>query len=157
MATIITGIQTGQLQWQLVLVGVFIAIVIELCGIKALSFAIGIYLPLATTLPIFIGAGIRGLVDWRNKKKQVHLNAEEEELGKGSLFATGLVAGGALAGVIVAFMLSNDNILKRLESVSTKAGLQSALGEDGYKLLGVAFFALMGFILFKLASSRAKN
>jgi OPT family oligopeptide transporter len=157
MATIIKGIQTGQLQWQLVLVGVFIAIVIELCGIKALSFAIGIYLPLSTTLPIFVGGAVRGLVDWRNKKKKIHQTAEEEELGKGSLFATGLVAGGALAGVIVAFMLSNDTILKSLKSLSTEAPLIGILGEDGYNLLGVAFFALMGFILFRLASSKAKN
>jgi len=157
MATLIKGILSRNLDWQFVLVGVFIAIVIELCGIKALSFAIGIYLPLSTTLPIFIGGAIRGLVDWRNKKKQIHLTAEEEELGKGSLFATGLVAGGALAGVLVAFLFSNGTVRSNLEGWSASAGLTSALGEDGYKILGVAFFALMGFILFKLASSRAKN
>lgn len=157
MATLIKGILSRNLDWQFVLVGVFIAIVIELCGIKALSFAIGIYLPLSTTLPIFVGGAIRGLVDWRNKKKQIHLTAEEEELGKGSLFATGLVAGGALAGVLVAFLFSNGTIRSTLEGWSASAGLTGALGEDGYKLLGVAFFALMGFILFKLASSRAKN
>ncbi len=69
MATLIKGILGGDLDWQFVLVGVFIAIFIELCGIKALSFAIGIYLPLATTLPIFIGGMIRGIVDRRKKKK----------------------------------------------------------------------------------------
>lgn len=69
MATLIKGILSFNLDWQFVLVGVFIAIVMELCGIKALSFAIGIYLPLSTTLPIFIGGGIRGIVEWRQKKK----------------------------------------------------------------------------------------
>lgn len=157
MATLIKGILSRNLDWQFVLVGVFIAIVIELCGIKALSFAIGIYLPLSTTLPIFAGGAIRGLVDWRNKKKQIHLTAEEEELGKGSLFATGLVAGGALTGVLVAFLFSNEAVRSTLEGWSASAGLTSALGEGGYKILGVAFFALMGYILFKLASSRAKN
>ena len=55
MATIIKGILGGDLDWQFVMVGVFIAIVLELCNIKAVSFAVGTYLPLATTLPIFIG------------------------------------------------------------------------------------------------------
>ncbi|MDF2381570.1 oligopeptide transporter, OPT family [Nostoc ellipsosporum NOK] len=157
MATLIKGILSRNLDWQFVLVGVFIAIVIELCGIKALSFAIGIYLPLSTTLPIFVGGAIRGLVDWRNKKKQIHLSAEEEELGKGSLFATGLVAGGALAGVLVAFLFSNATIRSGLANMDASGGLINAIGENGYKILGVAFFALMGFILFRLASSKAKN
>ena len=92
---------TGQAFEPLVLVvGVFLAVTMELCGIKALSFAIGVYLPLATTLPIFIGGAIRGLVEYRQKKEAKELSPEEEELGKGNLFATGLVAGGAVAGVL---------------------------------------------------------
>ena len=63
-----------------VLVGVAIAIVMELCGIKALSFAIGIYLPLSTTLPIFIGGAIRGIVDGKKKKEKA--SEEEEDLRK---------------------------------------------------------------------------
>src|SRR4029077_12330655 len=61
MATLIKGMLSFNLDWQFVLVGVFIAIVMELCGIKALSFAIGIYLPLSTTFPIFIGGAIKGI------------------------------------------------------------------------------------------------
>src|SRR5258705_4248129 len=98
MATLIKGILSFNLDWQFVLVGVFIAVVMELCGIRSLSFAIGIYLPLSTTLPIFIGGAIRGVAEWRNKRKKVQPSAEEEDLAKGNLFATGLVAGGALAG-----------------------------------------------------------
>ena len=105
MATLIKGILSFNLDWQFVLVGVFIAIVVELCGIKALSFAIGIYLPLSTTLPIFVGGAIRGIIEWKNKKKNIHIAPEEEDLGKGNLFATGLVAGGALAGVSWPFFL----------------------------------------------------
>jgi uncharacterized oligopeptide transporter (OPT) family protein len=89
------------LDWQFVLVGVFIAITLELCGIKSLSFAVGAYLPLSTTLPIFIGGAIRGIVEWRQKRRGDKLTAEEEDLGKGNLFATGLVAGGALMGVLL--------------------------------------------------------
>jgi putative OPT family oligopeptide transporter len=77
MATLIKGILSFNLDWQFVLVGVAIAVVMELCGIKALSFAIGIYLPLSTTLPIFIGGAIRGLVD-RKKKNETGIDEEED-------------------------------------------------------------------------------
>ena len=156
MATLIKGILSFNLDWQFVLVGVFIAIVMELCGIKSLSFAIGIYLPLSTTFPIFIGGAIRGLVDWRNKRKKIKLTAEEEDLAKGNLFATGLVAGGALAGVIVAILSVNDKVNAGLEKVSAEPGLTRSLGGEGYKWLGVAFFALMGLILYRVAISKRK-
>jgi putative OPT family oligopeptide transporter len=156
MATLIKGILSFNLDWQFVLVGVFIAVVVELCGIKALSFAIGIYLPLSTTLPIFIGGAIRGIVEWRNKKKNIHIAPEEEDLGKGNLFATGLVAGGALAGVISAFLFANDKINAGLATISAEHGLTNSLGGEGYKWLGVAFFALMGFILYRVAVGKNK-
>jgi OPT family oligopeptide transporter len=156
MATLIKGILSFNLDWQFVLVGVFIAIVMELCGIKALSFAIGIYLPLSTTLPIFIGGAIRGVVEWRQKKNKVAVSAEEEDLGKGNLFATGLVAGGALAGVLVAFLSASDGIAGTLASVNAEHGITERLGGEGYNWLGVGFFALMGFILYRIASERKK-
>ena len=156
MATLIKGILSFNLDWQFVLVGVFIAIVVEFCGIKALSFAIGIYLPLSTTLPIFIGGAIRGIVEWRNKKKNIHIAPEEEDLGKGNLFATGLVAGGALAGVLVAFLFASDKVSAALGNVNAEHGLTTTLGGEGYKWLGVAFFALMGFVLYRIAVSYKK-
>jgi len=159
MATLIKGILSFNLDWQFVLVGVFIAIVIELCGIKALSFAIGIYLPLSTTLPIFIGGAIRGLVEWKQKKKNVQVSPEEEDLGKGNLFATGLVAGGALAGVLVAILFSIDSVKSTLEGWSAEHALTSDkfLGIEGYKWLGVIFFAIMGYTLYRIAMSKEKK
>jgi OPT family oligopeptide transporter len=157
MATLIKGILSFNLDWQFVLVGVFIAIVMELCGIKALSFAIGIYLPLSTTLPIFIGGAIRGVVEWRNKRKKIVVSAEEEDLGKGNLFATGLVAGGALAGVVVAILSSIPSISSSLGEVNAEHGITDALGGEGYKWLGVAFFALMGYTLYKIAIGKKKS
>jgi uncharacterized oligopeptide transporter (OPT) family protein len=68
MATLIKGILSQNLDWQYVVVGIFLAVTMELCGIKSLSFAIGVYLPLATTLPIFIGGAIRGIVEGNRKK-----------------------------------------------------------------------------------------
>ncbi len=156
MATLIKGILSHNLDWQFVLVGVCIAIVVELCGIKALSFAIGIYLPLATTLPIFIGGALRGLVEWKKKKKGEHVTAEEEDLQKGNLFATGLVAGGAIAGVIVAFLLANSSIHAGLEKINLEHGLSESLGQTGYFFLGVIFFALMGFTLYRMGMKKNK-
>jgi putative OPT family oligopeptide transporter len=157
MATLIKGILSFNLDWQFVLIGVFIAIVMELCGIRSLSFAIGIYLPLSTTLPIFIGGAIRGVAEWRNKRKKVQPSAEEEDLAKGNLFATGLVAGGALAGVIVAILSVNEKVKAGLEKVSAEPALKNSFGDEGYKWLGVAFFALMGFILYRVAISKRKT
>lgn len=155
MATLIKGILSQNLDWQYVIVGMFLAIVMELCGIKSLSFAIGVYLPLATTLPIFIGGAIRGLVEGSQKKKNKEVSPEEEELSKGSLFATGLVAGGAVAGVLIAFITGTAAGEQFLKKISMEESLVHTLSENGYFLLGTLFFALMGFILYRVAT-RAK-
>ena len=157
MATLIKGILSFNLDWQFVLVGVFIAVTLELCGIKSLSFAVGTYLPLSTTLPIFIGGAIRGVVEWRDKRRNIERTPEEEDLGKGALFATGLVAGGALAGVIVAFLSASDNISTGLQRVNAEHGIAASLGQTGYYLLGVAFFALMGYVLYRTAISKSRE
>lgn len=154
MATLVKGILSFNLDWQFVLVGAAIAITMELCGIKALSFAVGTYLPLSTTLPIFIGGAIRGIVDGKKKKSGKVMSEEEEDLGKGNLFATGLVAGGAVAGVIVAFLSANDTITNLLKKVNLEHGLVDSLGENGYYLLGVGFFAIMGTVLYRIAMKK---
>ena len=154
MATLIKGILSFNLDWQFVLVGVAIAVVMELCGIKALSFAIGIYLPLSTTLPIFIGGAIRGIVDGKKKKQEAADNGEEEDLRKGNLFATGLVAGGAIAGVIVAFLSANENIARMLKKVNLEETITHQLGEQGYFVLGSILFFALAFILYRVALSK---
>ena len=132
------------------MVGVFLAVMIELCGIKALAFAIGLYLPLATTLPIFIGGAIKGYVDYRAEKRNEA--KEEEDLGKGSLFATGLIAGGALTGVLAAILtVTAEGFMKALNIEHSMVG---ALGTTGYHLLGVAFFVAMCSILYRTAVKR---
>lgn len=154
MATLAKGILSFNLDWQFVMVGVFIAVMIELCGIKALAFAIGLYLPLSTTLPIFIGGAIKGFVDWRAEKKNEA--KADDDLGKGSLFATGLIAGGALAGVIVALLSVNDDIFKNLQKVNAEHGISGMLGEGGYAILGVLFFAAMAFMLYRQAIKKTE-
>ncbi|MEO6541925.1 MAG: oligopeptide transporter, OPT family [Ferruginibacter sp.] len=154
MATLIKGILSFNLDWQYVFVGVFLAVVMELCGIRSLSFAVGAYLPLSTTLPIAIGGAIKGLVDRKKKKDGVEPNPEEDELGKGSLFATGLVAGGAVAGVVIAFIVGSDSGEKLMQKISLEAGISGAIGTNMYYLLGVLFFAIMGWMLYKTAMKK---
>jgi putative OPT family oligopeptide transporter len=154
MATLIKGILSQNLDWQFVFVGIFLALVMELCGIKALSFAVGAYLPLSTTLPIFIGGAIRGFVEWKQKKSDTVMRPEEEELSKGSLFATGLVAGGAVAGVLIAILSGTVKGEKILGSLNLESQMQNSLGMEGYFILGVLFFLLMGWLLNRNALRR---
>ena len=155
MATLIKGILSFNLDWQFVFVGVALAVVMELCGVNSLSFAVGAYLPLSTTLPIFAGGAVRGVVDWRKKRKGEIVT--EDDLGKGNLFATGLVAGGALAGVIVALLIAgSENIAKKLELANLQNFLSGIFGEGWYQVIGVLFFAAMAFMLYRIAMKKNK-
>jgi len=126
----------------------------ELCGVKSLSFAVGLYLPLSTTLPIFIGGLVKGIVDWRTKKNKGEV--EDSELGKGSLFATGLVAGGALAGVVVAILTVNESVANSLKKISVEPFLHYNFGIGGYHLLGVLFFGFMAWVLYKIGVEKTR-
>jgi OPT family oligopeptide transporter len=152
MATLIKGLLAHNLDWQFVLVGVALAVTVELCGVKSLSFAVGAYLPLSTTLPVFVGGLVRALAD-RGKPP-----AQEgaEDLGPGNLFATGLVAGGAVAGVAVALLTVNDGVAKAVAGLSVEHALAGKLGPGGYQVLGLACFAVMGVALLRVAR-RATN
>lgn len=109
MSYIIKGILNQQLPWGLVLLGVMIAIVLEMAGIPSLAFAVGVYLPLSSSSPIFIGGMIRWLVDkylrvkFRNKELSEEEFVAETDKSSGVLMASGYIAGGALAAVFIAF------------------------------------------------------
>ena len=98
MSTVINGILRRSLPWGLVLLGVFIVVVLELCGVRSLAFAVGSYLPIATTAPIFCG----GVVSWL---LQVVTKRQEGEVSSGALFAAGLIAGGSIGGLILAALV----------------------------------------------------
>src|SRR5689334_12897661 len=136
MSTIIKGLLSQNLPWGLVLVGVFISITLELCGIHSLSFAVGSYLPIATTAPIFAG----GLVRWFVERKTGQ--AEESEVGSGTLFSSGLIAGGSLAGILYAILFGNG-IVPEADS-GANHGLLPAIhdGTGGLIAGGLLFFAL---------------
>lgn len=149
MATLARGILSFNLDWQYVMVGSFVAIMVELCGVSALAFAIGLYLPLSTTFPIFIGGAIKGFIDWRKKKP----DGSDDELSRGSLFATGLVAGGALTGVIVAilYVLLNETMQK----LSIQQGIVGVIGQEWYAIMGVLFFGVMATMLYRIAQKES--
>jgi len=94
MATVISGILNQRLPWGLVLLGVFLVIGVELLGIRSLSFAVGFYIPIATTLAIFVGGVVRWLVE-RGARK-----VEESDVSPGSLYASGLIAAGGIVGLL---------------------------------------------------------
>ena len=108
MSYIIKGILSQELPWGLVLLGVMIAIVLELAGIPSLAFAVGLYLPISVSAPIFVGGLVRWAVDKDLMKKLRRRNLSEEEIiaetdkSSGVLLASGYIAGGALAGILVA-------------------------------------------------------
>lgn len=103
MATIIKGMLDQSLPWGLVIVGMSIAAVVELCGVNSLAFAVGAYLPLSTTAPIFMGGCVRWLV-----QKKLHHKTAHSELESGTLFSSGLIAGGALTGILIAFLIGTS-------------------------------------------------
>jgi len=99
MATVINGILTRKLAWGLVLLGVFLVIAVELLGIRSLSFAVGAYLSIGTTLAIFCGGMVRWFVDAAVKKAGGDAADSESEISPGSLFASGLIAAGGIVGL----------------------------------------------------------
>ena len=110
MSYIIKGILDRRLPWGLVLLGVMIAVTLEMCGVSSLAFAVGVYLPLASSAPIFIGGMVRWFVDWRARKELAHVEMTEDQFvaetdkSPGVLLSSGYIAGGAIAGILIAIM-----------------------------------------------------
>jgi putative OPT family oligopeptide transporter len=153
MSYIIKGILSGQLPWGLVLLGVFIAIVLELAGIPSLAFAVGVYLPLSTSSPIFVGGMIRWLVDKYTRRKFAGRSMSEEQLvaegdkSNGVLLSSGYIAGGTLAGVIFAFM--NIPLKDRLDQFEKWATVNNPFFEGPWSnVLAVIPFLLLALLLY---------
>jgi putative OPT family oligopeptide transporter len=105
MATVINGILSRKLPWTLVLLGVALVIVVELLGIRSLTFAVGAYLSIATTLAIFVGGVMRWMVDRALEKHRLENPVSDselasEEISPGSLYASGLIAAGGIFGLL---------------------------------------------------------
>jgi len=110
MSYIIKGILDQRLPWGLVLFGAMSSIVLELCGVSSLAFAVGVYLPIASSAPLFVGGMARWLVDLRIRRRLRERNLSEVELAAetdrspGVLLGSGYIAGGAIAGIIIAII-----------------------------------------------------
>jgi putative OPT family oligopeptide transporter len=108
MSYIIKGILDQELPWTLVLFGVMISIVLEMAGVSSLVFTVGVYLPLVSTLPIAVGGALRWLVDRRNEKLPQNQGLSDDDKlavgdrSPGVMLASGYIAGGALAGIVIA-------------------------------------------------------
>ncbi|MFA6093291.1 MAG: oligopeptide transporter, OPT family [Elusimicrobiota bacterium] len=101
MATLVKGLLARELPWGLVFAGMLISVFVELLGVRSLPVAVGVYLPLSTTFPIFVGGMLHVVVGWFKPGKK---DAVESEVSPGMLYSTGLVAGGSLAGVAIAVL-----------------------------------------------------
>jgi putative OPT family oligopeptide transporter len=145
MSTIIKGLLSRNLPWGLVLVGVFISVTLELCGVRSLTFAVGSYLPIATTAPIFAGGLVRAYVESKTGR------AEESEVGSGTLFSSGLIAGGSLAGILYAVLYGNGLI----HDAEGAPGLIPSLhGGTAGLVAGGLIFLLLAVVLSKMGQRK---
>jgi hypothetical protein len=135
-ALIIDGILTRKLPWSLVLIGVMIAIMMELCGVSSLPFAVGVYLPVSTSVPIFVGGLVRWLVDRKRRSA-----AGDEEFSPGTLLSSGYIAGGAIAGLVAALVAGLG--------MEGRFDLSKPLGAiAASNLSGIAVFAVIAGVLY---------
>jgi putative OPT family oligopeptide transporter len=149
MSLIIDGILAQKLPWGLVLLGVAIAIMMELLGIPSLPFAVGVYLPLSSSVPVFLGGLLRGWMD-RRAKKEKETSLAEEESSPGILYSSGLIAGGSIAGIVLALLSVKEHWALQLDFSSALP----ALSGSPWTAMG-AFAVLMG--LLALSASEKKS
>ena len=155
MSYIIKGILSGELPWGLVLLGVMTAIVLELSGIPSLAFAVGMYLPLSTSSPIFVGGLVRWGVDKYLRAKPANERLTEEEMAAktdqspGVLLASGYIAGATLAGVVYSFMNLSEGITSKLTGVEQWATQRNPFFEGPYSdLLGLIPLLILTVVLY---------
>lgn len=151
MSYIIKGILDRQLPWGLVLLGAMIAVTLEMCGVGSLAFAVGVYLPLSTSAPVFFGGLIRWIVDRRRRADLAHHKLSEDEIAAdadrspGVLCASGYIAGGAIAGIVIAILAG---ALEHIEAYFGRLaqGNPFHTGPNADWLALIPFVALIGFL-----------
>lgn len=153
MATVIKGLLSQNLPWGLVLVGMGIAAVMELAGVRSLPFAVGAYLPLSTSTPIFIGGLVKYIVDKIKNSKE-----DESDIGPGALFSSGLIAGGSLTGILIAILIgtpfgTDASGKERSLADLFNTGFAEHIGAFG-DLIALIMFLVLAFILAKFALSK---
>lgn len=159
MSYIIKGILDRKLPWDLVILGAMIALVLELSGVPSLAFAVGVYLPLSSSTPIMAGGLVRWWVDRRRRAKTQGLSEEEmvaeSDKSPGVMASSGLIAGGAIAGIVIALMAGVlDEVDAKLEAWS-KANNPFFNG-DSSDLLSLLPFVLLAAWLMWISTRDAK-
>jgi hypothetical protein len=150
---IIDGILTQKLAWVLVILGASLAVVMQLSGVSALAFAVGVYLPLSTTMPIFIGGLVRGAIDKFRK-----MSEEESDSSPAVLLSSGLIAGGSIAGILIAFLAaarSFESAKYAIEAVDVSEHLPKGWAED--PIPGLAAFGVLVAVLIVVGLSGSRS
>lgn len=148
---IIDGILTQKLPWGLVLIGIFLALVMELVGVSSLPFAVGLYLPISASVPIMAGGVVRTFVDKRRKQ-----SGSEAEFSPGVLMSSGFIAGAALMGVLLAFLTLASNLTGN--PMDQKINLSASMGilaeADWWALIP---FAILMYMLYRIGTGSKNN
>jgi hypothetical protein len=164
MSVIIDGLLTRRLPWDLILLGAAIAVFVEILGFRSLTFAVGVYLPLSSTMPVFLGGLVRKLADRRYRRQP---DAEDEP--EGTLYSSGVIAGASILAILAALLAFSENydsdegyhpgvaLLKNVptwldETLGPVSGPVSFLPSD---VLTFGALALLGFLILRGARPKA--
>lgn len=146
MSLVVDGILTQKLPWGLIMIGVFLAIALEILGLPSLPIAVGAYLPISTSATMFMGGIVRWLVDRRLSPQE--REGAEADSGPGVLFSSGLIAGGAIMGVVLAALAARG-----LDGRFNLAESMGSLGEHGGVAM-VVYLAAIALPLYLVARRR---
>ena len=141
MKMLVEGIMNAELPWALILVGVFIAIVVEILGIPVLPFAVGMYLPFSLSAGIMAGGVVRWILEHRKAANESEEKEKKACIERGTLFTSGLIAGEGLMGVILAICA--------VAKVDSKFVSPFALPQIGSLIIFIALLAYLYFICVK--------
>jgi uncharacterized oligopeptide transporter (OPT) family protein len=152
-SSIIKGILGGKLEWALVIIGALIAVSLELAGVRALPVAVGMYIPLSSTVPIFVG----GLLRWgTDRVRGVSASEAETETSPGVLLASGYIAGGTLCGLVIAFFAFLPDAFNKALDLGRHLGTQwNAPGAAGPKIVALIMFGVLVSVLVVVGSRQS--
>jgi uncharacterized oligopeptide transporter (OPT) family protein len=160
IAIIINGVLQQKLNWGLILIGAMLAVGLELCGVGSLAFAVGVYIPMQVTAPIFLGGMIRYLAERFTARRATGPKDEataiaETETGPGVLLSSGYIAGGTLAGVLIAFIqLPFFEKVKKTVEFGTEREAFFKLPVNGFDCASLIVFAVLMVVLFLVGANK---